>query len=163
GPVPLTNGELAELLARTAEEEAPGTNRHRALIRASRAALFWPEEAFALLQADRPLLELRAVGPWLAGVMGSWLTAEEPPVVLGPFHSKLRLREDQTERYLAALRNPDFHVLAHPRGRRWGVREGLRADWPRVFAEAAKQGKALEIDAHPDRQDLDVELLELAR
>jgi DNA polymerase (family 10) len=84
-------------------------------------------------------------------------------VILGAFHSKLRLKEDQTERYVAALRNPDFHVLAHPRGRRWGVREGLRADWPRVFDEAVQQGKALEIDAHPDRQDLDVELLEVAR
>jgi DNA polymerase (family 10) len=84
-------------------------------------------------------------------------------VVLGAFHSKLRLTEDQTERYLAALRNPDFHVLAHPKGRRWGARVGLRADWTRVFEEAAEQGKALEIDAHPDRQDLDVELLELAR
>ena len=294
--MPLTNGQLAELLARTAEEEAPGTNRHKALIRASRAALFWPEEAFVLVQGDRPLLELRAVGPWLAGVIGTWLTADEPPevpdppevrrgfltladvratladqpewreslrsdlqmhttysdgraslremamacaegyryqhilitdhskglpiahgmdeprlaaevqdidrlngeldaagidlrvlrglemnlspdgegdmdpaalrtldLVLGAFHSKLRLTEDQTERYVAALRNPDFHVLAHPRGRRWGVREGLRADWPRVFGEAVQQGKGLEIDAHPDRQDLDVELLEVAR
>jgi histidinol phosphatase-like PHP family hydrolase len=292
--VPLMNGQLAELLARRAEEEAPGTNRQKALMRASRAALFWPEEAFALVEADRPLTELRGVGPWLAGVIGTWLIAGELPeipdppearrgfltlaavratladrpewpatirsdlqmhttysdgraslremamacaeghryqhvlitdhskdlpiahgmdesrlavevqdieqvnqeleaagtplrvlrglemnlspegegdmdpaalrtldVVLGAFHSKLRLPEDQTERYVAALRNPDFHVLAHPRGRRWGVREGLRADWPRVFEEAAKQGKALEIDAHPDRQDLDIELLEM--
>jgi histidinol phosphatase-like PHP family hydrolase len=40
---------------------------------------------------------------------------------------------------------------------------GLRADWPRVFDEAAARGKAVEIDAYPDRQDLDVELLELVR
>jgi histidinol phosphatase-like PHP family hydrolase len=32
-----------------------------------------------------------------------------------------------------------------------------------VFEEAVEQGKALEIDAYPDRQDLDVELLGLAR
>ena len=43
-------------------------------------------------------------------------------LVLGAFHSKLRVTDDQTERYLAALRNPIFHVLAHPRGRRWGAR-----------------------------------------
>jgi histidinol phosphatase-like PHP family hydrolase len=84
-------------------------------------------------------------------------------VVLGAFHSKLRERDDQTPRYLAALRNPSFHVLAHPRGRRFGARLGLRAEWPRVFEEAVRHGKAVEIDAHPDRQDLDVELLELAR
>jgi DNA polymerase (family 10) len=84
-------------------------------------------------------------------------------LVLAAFHSKLRATEDQTERYLAGLRNPTVNTLAHPRGRRYGVRLGLRADWRRVFEEAVQLDKALEIDAHPDRQDLDVELLELAR
>jgi histidinol phosphatase-like PHP family hydrolase len=82
--------------------------------------------------------------------------------VLGAFHSKLRLKEDQTDRYLAALRNPTICVLAHPRGRRFGVRLGLVADWERVVAEAVEQGKALEIDCHPDRQDLNVDLARLA-
>ena len=82
---------------------------------------------------------------------------------LALFHSKPRVTQDQTERYLAALRNPDIHVLAHPRGRRFNVRLGLRADWPRVFAEAAEHGTAMEIDAYPDRQDLNVGLLEIAR
>ena len=84
-------------------------------------------------------------------------------LVLGAFHSKLRVTEDQTDRYVAALRNPTLHVLAHPRGRRFGVRLGLQADWRRVFEAAVEEDKALEIDAFPDRQDLDVELLELAR
>ena len=84
-------------------------------------------------------------------------------LVLGAFHSKLRVTEDQTERYLAAVRNPTVNVLAHPRGRRFNVRLGLQADWPRVFAEAARLDKAVEIDAYPDRQDLNVELLRLAR
>ena len=84
-------------------------------------------------------------------------------LVLGAFHSALRRTEDQTERYLAAVRNPTIHVLAHPRGRRWNRRAGLRADWPRVFDAAVRAGCALEIDAHPHRQDLQVELLEWAR
>lgn len=83
-------------------------------------------------------------------------------IVLGSFHSKLRLKEDQTERYLAALRNPDLHVLGHPRGRMYNFRLGLNADWINVFEEAAQLGKAVEIDAFPDRQDLNVELLRLA-
>jgi histidinol phosphatase-like PHP family hydrolase len=82
--------------------------------------------------------------------------------VLGAFHSKLRLTEDQTARYLAALRNPTISVLAHPRGRRFGMRLGLVADWDRVAGEAANQGKALEIDCHPHRQDLNVELARVA-
>jgi DNA polymerase (family 10) len=74
----------------------------------------------------------------------------------------LRTKEDQTERYLAALRNPAIHILGHPRGRIYNFRLGT-ADWPRVFAFAAKQDKAVEIDAYPDRQDLNVELLKQAR
>lgn len=84
-------------------------------------------------------------------------------LVLGSFHSALRKKEDQTERYLAALRNPDSEILGHPRGRIYNYRLGLSADWPRVFDEAAKLDKALEIDSYPDRQDLNVALLKLAR
>ena len=84
-------------------------------------------------------------------------------VVLGSFHSALRTTEDQTERYLAALRNPHIHILGHPRGRIYNFRIGLKADWPRVFAEAAQLDKALEIDCYPDRQDLNVALLKIAR
>jgi histidinol phosphatase-like PHP family hydrolase len=87
----------------------------------------------------------------------------ELDLVLGAFHSRLRVAEDQTDRYLAAIRNPSVHVLAHPRGRRWNARPGLRADWPRVFEAAAEAGTAVEIDAFADRQDLQVELLEVAR
>jgi len=84
-------------------------------------------------------------------------------LVLGSFHSALRTTEDQTERYLAALRNPHVHILGHPRGRIYNFRIGLKADWSRVFAEAARLDKALEIDCYPDRQDLNVELLKIAR
>lgn len=84
-------------------------------------------------------------------------------LVLGSFHSALRTTEDQTERYLAALRNSHVHIVGHPRGRIYNFRIGLKADWPRVFAEAAKLDKALEIDCYPDRQDLNVVLLKIAR
>ena len=84
-------------------------------------------------------------------------------LVLGAFHSKLRVTDDQTERYIAGVRNPTVHVLAHPRGRRWGSRKGLYADWSKVFEAAAEAGTALEIDAHAERQDLQIELLKLAR
>lgn len=84
-------------------------------------------------------------------------------LVLGSFHSSLRRTDDQTERYLAALRNAHIQILAHPRGRIYNFRLGLKADWPRVFAEAARLDKALEIDCYPDRQDLNVMLLKLAR
>lgn len=84
-------------------------------------------------------------------------------VVLGCFHSALRKKEDQTERYLAALRNPHIQILGHPRGRIYNFRSGLMAHWERVFDLAAELDKAVEIDAYPDRQDLSLDLVMLAR
>ncbi|HYI44955.1 MAG TPA: PHP domain-containing protein [Actinomycetota bacterium] len=88
---------------------------------------------------------------------------ESLDLVLGSFHSKLRIKEDQTDRYIAALKNPQINVLGHPRGRKFNFRAGLSADWKAVCEAAAENDKALEIDAYPDRQDLNVELLEIAR
>jgi putative hydrolase len=84
-------------------------------------------------------------------------------IVIGCFHSSLRRKEDQTERYLAALRNPAIQILGHPRGRIYNYRAGLSANWSQVFALAAKLDKAVEIDAYPDRQDLSPDLLVRAR
>ena len=84
-------------------------------------------------------------------------------LVLGSFHSALRRKEDQTARYLAAIRNPDIQILGHPRGRIYNYRLGLRADWETVFAEATRLDKAIEIDAYPDRQDLNLGLLRIAK
>jgi DNA polymerase (family 10) len=287
----LTNGDLGELLWNAGREEKD--HRRRALERASRAARFWPEEAFELAEAGRSLTELNAVGPWVAERIQAWL--DDPPdlpepeearrgfltyaevrrtldadpawesepcadlqmhttwsdgslsleemvdaaralgrpfvaitdhsqalaiahgmpadtlaeqgrvidgvnrafegdgdpfrvlrsqevdlfadgsidmddaslssldLVLGAFHSALRVKEEQTERYVAALRQPRLHVLAHPKARMYGRRPGLSADWHRVFAEAAAQGKAVELDATVWRQDLSVELATIAR
>ena len=87
----------------------------------------------------------------------------ELDLVLGCFHSALRRTEDQTERYLAAVRNPDIQIIGHPQTRMYNRREGLHCDWRRVFAEAAQLDKAFEIDGDPNRQDLRVSLLEIAR
>lgn len=84
-------------------------------------------------------------------------------LVLGCFHSALRKKEDQTQRYLAALRNPDVHILGHPRGRIYNFRLGLAADWEQVFDTAAELDKAVEIDGYPDRQDLSRDLLRQAK
>lgn len=84
-------------------------------------------------------------------------------LVLGCFHSALRKKDDQTERYLAALRNPDIHILGHPRGRIYNYRLGLSADWEQVFDLAAELDKAVEVDGYPDRQDLSCDLLAVAK
>ena len=287
----LSNSAIAELLALAAESAKMPLQK--ALRRASRKAYLWPEEAAEILQADRSLTELPAVGPTLNRIIREWM--QDPPdipkppeirrgfftapqarailerkpeylrelkgdlqmhtrwsdgsgtieemaraavergyefiaitdhskglkiaggiderqlrqqaeeiesvnetlrseglptvvlrsielnldtlgrgdmesraladldLVLGCFHSALRKKEDQTDRYLAALRNPDIQILGHPRGRIYNFRLGLEADWERVFALAAELDKAVEIDAYPDRQDLSIDLVRLAK
>ena len=84
-------------------------------------------------------------------------------LVLGCFHSSLRKKEDQTSRYISGLRNRSIQILGHPRGRIYNFRMGLNADWSRVFGVAAELDKAVEIDAYPDRQDLSIDLVRLAK
>ena len=287
----LSNSSIAELLAVAAESAK--VPLQKALRRASRKALMWPEEAAVLLQADRSLTELPGIGPSLSKIIRRWI--DDPPdipippeirthfltvtdaravlakqpwwsaevkgdlqmhtqwsdgggsvadmagaaaergyeyiaitdhskglkiaggineeqlqqqgeeiaavnasmrsekqsvrvlhsielnldpkgmgdmdgdslksldLVLGCFHSALRRKDDQTERYLAALSNPDIQILGHPRGRIYNFRLGLTANWSRVFDFAAELDKAVEIDAYPDRQDLSMDLLKLAK
>jgi histidinol phosphatase-like PHP family hydrolase len=120
----------------------------------------------SLESAGRKLRVLRSIelnlNPAGEGDMDS-KALRELDIVIGCFHSALRRKEDQTDRYLAALRNPTIQILGHPQGRIYNYRVGLSADWPRVFALAAKLDKAVEIDAYPDRQDLSPDLLTLAK
>jgi histidinol phosphatase-like PHP family hydrolase len=76
----LTNADLGELLWTASRDEAD--HRRRALERASRASRFWPEEAEDLAASGRPLTDLRAVGPWVAERIASWL--EDPPDAAEP-------------------------------------------------------------------------------
>jgi histidinol phosphatase-like PHP family hydrolase len=77
-------------------------------------------------------------------------------------HAALRLTTDQTDRMIAAVSHPHVRVLGHPRGRQFGSRPGISADWPRVFKLAAKRGVAIEIDGDPSRQDIDFTLARAA-
>ncbi len=283
-PERLKNRDISELLALRVEETEG--QRQRAYRRAARHALYWPEEASALLEQDRPLSELSAVGPRIGGLIKSWI--EEPPdlpeipplrqgfmtyaharsvvadhpewaqalrgdlqmhslysdgkepiaamagegvargydyiamtdhskglkiaggidedrllvqakeiaevnaaldgemvvlrsmemnlstngegdmeprafdgleTVVGSFHSSLRKTEDQTRRYIAGVTNPDVDILGHPICRQYSFRMGLSADWVKVAEAAVEAGTALELNSHPNRQDLHVDIV----
>ena len=83
-------------------------------------------------------------------------------VILAAPHSRLRTSDDQTARMMTAVKTPGVHILAHPRGRKFGARPGISARWDRVFAAAAESGVAIEIDGDPSRQDVDYELAQRA-
>lgn len=76
-------------------------------------------------------------------------------IVVAAPHAALRSPAAQTERMIAAVRTRGVHILGHPRGRMYGSRPGVAADWRAVFAVAADAGVAIEIDGDPARQDID--------
>jgi histidinol phosphatase-like PHP family hydrolase len=78
-------------------------------------------------------------------------------IVASP-HSLLRRDHDQTSRMLGAVRQPGVAILGHPQGRMYNSRAGVLADWPRVFAQAAKRRVAIEIDGNWHRQDIHYQL-----
>ncbi len=80
-------------------------------------------------------------------------------VVVASPHSALRTSADQTQRMITAVSMPGVHILGHPRGRMYGSRPGITANWRRVFDVAARTRVAIEIDGDPSRQDLDFELV----
>lgn len=79
-------------------------------------------------------------------------------IVVAAPHAALRSPADQTARMVSAVQTPGIHILGHPRGRMYGSRAGVLADWDRVFMAAARFGVAIELDGDPSRQDLDFDL-----
>jgi DNA polymerase (family 10) len=59
-----------------------------------------------------------------------------------------------TKRVLGAIENPDVDIIAHPSCRLLGEREPIAIDLEAIFQAAAKNNKVLEINAMPDRLDL---------
>jgi DNA polymerase (family 10) len=73
--------------------------------------------------------------------------------VVAAVHSGFK--KNVTERMLKALENPYVRTIAHPSGRLISRREGYVVDLDRVIDGAARHGKALELNSHFDRLDLD--------
>lgn len=75
--------------------------------------------------------------------------------VVAGAHSHFDLPRDlQTARLVTAVGHPAVDVLAHPTGRRIGIRPGFDVDLRAVFEAAAETGTALEVNGHRDRMDL---------
>jgi DNA polymerase (family X) len=76
-------------------------------------------------------------------------------VVVAAVHSHFDLpRKAQTDRVVRALENRHVSILAHPTGRLIGEREPYDVDMDRVISAARETDCYLEINAQPDRLDL---------
>jgi DNA polymerase (family 10) len=82
-------------------------------------------------------------------------TLAQLDVVVGSVHSFFDLpREAQTDRIVRAMENRHVSVVGHPSGRLIGEREPYDVDMDRVMSAAHDLGCFLEINAEPDRLDL---------
>jgi DNA polymerase (family 10) len=80
----------------------------------------------------------------------------ELDVVVASVHSGFgQTREKMTARMIAAARNPHVDVIGHPSGRLIGRRDPYDVDLDALMQVCAETGTALEINAHPERLDLD--------
>jgi DNA polymerase (family X) len=75
--------------------------------------------------------------------------------VIASLHTSFRVsEEEQTERMLRAMEHPLVDAIGHPTGRLIERREAYALDLDRVIAKAVETGTFLEINANPDRRDL---------
>jgi DNA polymerase (family 10) len=75
-------------------------------------------------------------------------------------HSAFNLpRKEQTERIIKAMENKNVDILFHPTGRLIGRRPAYDVDMRAVIAAAKRTGTILEIDALPERADLNDEYI----
>jgi DNA polymerase (family 10) len=72
-------------------------------------------------------------------------------------------REEQTRRIIAAIESGDIDVVGHPTGRIIEHRPPYDVDMEAIVEAAARTGVALELNAYPDRLDLNDEHAKLAR
>jgi DNA polymerase (family 10) len=76
-------------------------------------------------------------------------------VVVASVHSYMKMeRVEMTERLLAAIENPNVHIVAHPTGRLLLRRDAFEYEMEHILDAAKKHGVAMECNAYPDRLDL---------
>jgi DNA polymerase (family X) len=84
--------------------------------------------------------------------------------VVVSIHSSFTMsEEDMTRRIIKGLKNTYATMLGHPTGRLLLSREPYAVNMTNVIDAAAEYGKAIEINAHPTRLDLDWRLCKYAR
>jgi DNA polymerase (family 10) len=79
-------------------------------------------------------------------------------------HSRFTMpREEMTARVVRAVEDPHTTVLGHPTGRLLLGRAGYDLDVPEALRACAREGVAVELNAHPARLDLDPKWMPLVK
>jgi DNA polymerase (family 10) len=72
-------------------------------------------------------------------------------------------QKQQTERIIRAMDNPYFNILAHPTGRLINERPPYEVDLEKIMKAAKERGCFLEVNAHPERLDLQDHYCKMAK
>lgn len=84
-------------------------------------------------------------------------------VVIASIHSVLNMDEAKaTERLIKAIENPYTRILGHPTGRLLLAREGYPLDFIKVIDACAANNVVIELNANPQRLDLDWKWIDVA-
>ncbi|MBD3270591.1 DNA polymerase/3'-5' exonuclease PolX [Candidatus Peregrinibacteria bacterium] len=75
-------------------------------------------------------------------------------IVIASVHAGMKRDQDQTDRIINALKNPNIKILGHPTGREINVREPYQLNMDKVFKAAKDSNVAIEINSQPKRLDL---------
>lgn len=88
---------------------------------------------------------------------------EKLDFVVASVHSSFKVDlKVATDRYLNVLDNSVVNIIGHPTGRVIGQRPGFEFNYTAVFQKAEEKGIAMEINAHPARQDMPYNLVKMA-
>jgi DNA polymerase (family 10) len=88
----------------------------------------------------------------------------ELDLVIGSVHSYMNMESaEMTDRLLRALDSGRLRILGHPTGRLLLQRDPFPFDFDRVVAEAVRRGVWLEINASPERLDLNATHIRIAK
>ncbi len=89
---------------------------------------------------------------------------EQMDIVIASVHSHFnQTSAEMTDRLLKAIENPNTNLLGHPTGRMLLRRDAYAFDIDAVLKAAAKKRVAMELNAYPDRLDLNDRNLRLAK
>jgi len=94
----------------------------------------------------------------------AWDALAELDIVIGSVHSHMNLEpEAMTERMLKALECPYLTAIGHPTGRLLLHRDPFTFDFEQVISEAVRRGVWLEVNASPERLDLNATHIRAAK
>jgi len=80
---------------------------------------------------------------------------KELDIVVAAVHTKFTQPKDEmTKRIIGAIENPYVDIIAHPTGRLIGRRDPYEVDMDKLLAAAKANHKIMELNAYPDRLDL---------